>query len=487
MQNDDWNRTTSVGRFLTGDFTLIQKTATTFYTQGFIGLLFSLILGIKKLPFLTLLFSVLNLLIFARIIFKNFKFGKIVSIFLSFLLFFTPLHMYSMIGFMTENYTLFFMLLAIYFFLEYERNKKKINFALFNISGLLSFFTKQNGIIFNIGAIFYFLFKKRYKEAVIQTLFCISLFLYYFFLFPKTQEMQNKGFTVENFADIQYAYSLIYGIILVTVSFILPVVFYFISKVICNNKKSEMKIMLIAVVSILCFVYLNKIFVPGKISWEEYPYFENTFERTGFFPRSILGTKYYFRWNYDIYRYWDLAAKIALSLAIPCLLFERKKLVNIYSISIAGYLVLMVFTQVFFDRYILPLIPLLILFFLNLIKDDNNVIIAKRILSILLIPFIFFTLFLSSEMAIDFVLSNNYVWSKSESLVKEGILPDDIRSTMAWYKIYGLKENPRYMFSFSSSKVESMYLRLYNLEEEKNLSFKGSIFVDPKIYLYKRK
>ena len=34
MQNDDWNRTTSVIRFLSGDFSLLQKTATTFYTQG---------------------------------------------------------------------------------------------------------------------------------------------------------------------------------------------------------------------------------------------------------------------------------------------------------------------------------------------------------------------------------------------------------------------------------------------------------------------
>ncbi len=486
MQNDDWNRTTSVVRFLLGDFSLLQVTATTFYTQGILGLLFSLFFGWKNLPFLTLLFSVLNFFIFAKIIFKHFNLSKFNSIFLSLLLFFTPLHIYSSIGFMTENYTLFFMLLAIFFFLEYEKSLKKTHFILFNLSGLLSFFTKQNGFIFNVAAIFYFLFNKRYKEALIQLGFVTFLISYYFFLFPRTREMRSKGFIAENFIDLKYTYSLFYGILLVTVSFILPLVIFFIIKTILNNRKSYIKIVFILISSVFCFIILNKYFMPGKISWEEYPYFENTFERTGFFPRSIMGTKYHFRWNYDIFKYWDIGSKIALSLLLPCIILWRKKIINIYTISVAGYLLLMIFTKIFYDRYILPLIPLCILMFLylNSIESTKNKI--DKYFSVILVPFVVFTVILSSQMAIDFVNTNNYVWGKSEELVQSGIYPSEIKSTMAWYKLYGVDTNPKYMFSFSSPNTEPKYLTNYSLKEEKDLGFKGNIFVNPRLYLYKR-
>ena len=60
MQNDDWNRTTSIVRFLSGDTSLLQVTSTTFYTQGILGFLFSMIFGWQRLPYLTFIISVLN-------------------------------------------------------------------------------------------------------------------------------------------------------------------------------------------------------------------------------------------------------------------------------------------------------------------------------------------------------------------------------------------------------------------------------------------
>ncbi len=483
MQNDDWNRTTSVLRFMSGDVSLIQVTATTFYVQGMLGVIFASIFGIGKLPFLTLIFSVLDFYVFARILHDHFDFGKLKSIIFSLIFFFTPLHIYSSIGFMTENYTMLFMLLSLYFLLQHEKDRKPKSFIFFNLSGVLSFFTKQNGIIFNVAYIPYLIIKKRYKEALVQIAVVGSLFAYYFFLFPQTEEMQDKGFIYKNFFDWKYAYSLIYGILLVTVSFVLPFVFGVVLSVFSENKKKPVKIFLMLAFSGILYFLLNKYFAPGKISWEEYPYFENTFERTGFFPRSILGTKYYFKWNYDIYRYWDLASKILLAMLIPCLFVLRKKVVNIYSISIVGYIVLMIFTQVFFDRYLLPLIPMFILFLLYIMPNNR-----KRFLKMLsCVVFLFFTAFLSMQMANDFVVSNNYVWGRSESLVKEGVSPENIRATMAWQKIYGLSEEPEFFFSFSSPEVEPNYLEKYYLFEEKTLNFPGSIFVDPMIFLYRKK
>jgi len=495
MQNDDWNRTTSVIRFLHGDFSLIQKTATTFYTQGILGCLFSLVFGWKKLPFLTLLFSVLNFYLLMKILLNHSNLSKIKSCILSLLLFFTPLHMYSSIGFMTENYTLFFILFSIYFFLSYEKRSKAKDFVLFNLGGLLAFFSKQNGIIIQVASIPYFLLKKKYKEALMQSFFILSVFSCYYFLFPRTDEMKDKDFLFENILNVQYSYSLVYGILVVVSSFILPVLFNFVLSAYLSKKKDIKLILILIASSVLCFIFLNKWFIPGKISWEEYPYFENTFERTGFFPRSISGTKYQFRWNYDLYKYWDAVSKILLSLTIPCLFLYKKKIINIYSISIVGYAILMIFVKTFFDRYLLPLIPLFILFFLYI---NPQLFFAASLSSkvfkmfsftttLTSVLFVLFTAFLSMQMSIDFVLTNNYVWERSENLVNSGTSPSSIKATMAWEKLHGLSSKPKYLFSFDDYVKNPGLRNSYSLIEKKEIDYPANIFIDSAIYLYQGK
>ena len=157
---------------------------------------------------------------------------------------------------------------------------------------------------------------------------------------------------------------------------------------------------------------------------------------------------------------------------------------NIYSISILGYLVLMVFTKIFYDRYILPLVPLSILFILYLKPVEER---FRNVFLIILVPFVVFSSILSVQMAADFVVSNNYVWSRSENLVEEGISPNKIRATMAWSQVYKTSGEPDFFFSFSSPETEPNYLIDYDFFEEKDLGFKGSVFVDPAVYLYKRK
>lgn len=484
MQNDDWNRTTSVIRFLSGDTSLLQVTATTFYTQGILGFLFSMIFGWEKLPYLTFFVSVFNFYIFAKILVDHLDLNKVRAAVISLIFFFTPLHIYSSIGFMTENYTMFFILLGIYFLLQYEKDKKPKNFVLFNLSGILSFFTKQNGIIVNVAYIPYLLIKKRFKEASLQIITIVTLFFYYFNFFPRTEEMLDKGFTFENFNDGNYVYSLTYGIILVTVSFLLPFVFNFVLSTLFENRKKVLRILFILVSAVVLYFVLNKYFVPGKLAWQEYPYFENTFERTGFFPRSISGTKYYFKWNYDIFKYWDLTSKVLLSLLIPCLVLSWKKSINIYSISIAGYVVLMLLTQKFFDRYLLVLIPLVILFFINYEKRKSNL---RYLFFASNFVFMIFVGFISLQMAGDFITTNNYVWGRSQSLVSEGVSPDSISATMAWGRVYGSPTNPEFLFSYDSPDTHPELLDGYDLFEEKGMGFRGSVFVEPKMYLYKSK
>ena len=487
MQNDDWNRTTTVMRFLHGNFTLNPKTATTFYSQGFIGTIFSLIFGYQNLPFLTLLISVLNFYIFAKILIEHFKTKLIMANIISLIFFFTPLNVYSTIGFMTENYTMLFILLSIYFFLNYEKNSKFKDLAFFNISGVLAFFSKQNGIIVQVASIPYFLLKKKYKEAIIQIAVVSALFGYYYVLFPRTPEMESKDFVFENLKNIKYTYSLTYGILLVMTSYLLPLFLNLVYNTYFQQKIAKKNLVIFLGVSVFLFFLLNNLFEPGKIWIREYPYFQNTFERTGFLPRSLMGTKYQFIGNYKLYLFWDLVSKIVLALTLPCIFFYRKRLINIYSISIGGYLLLMVFVKVFYDRYLLPLFPLIILFILN-IKNIKK----ERVFYFIALPFLLFNSFFSTQLALDFVISNNYIWSKSEELVnQQNVPPEKIRGGRAWGKFYDTTtydlNQYQYLFSFDSPEKNPEMMESFEKIEEMKAGFPSSIFIDPKVYLYRKR
>ena len=222
-----------------------------------------------------------------------------------------------------------------------------------------------------------------------------------------------RGIRISHLLDVGYAYSIVYGMLLVAASFALPIVIYFVVSTFFNVRKSKLTIAGLLISAICLFFLLNKIYDPGKISWAEYPYFENTFERTGFFPRSVLGTKYQFRGNYKLFTYWDLTSKVFLALAIPCLYVYGRKIINIYSISIAGYCVLMIFVKVFFDRYTLPVIPLFILFLLCLRVPDTKPLLTEKFFPFVVGSFVLVMAFVSTQLAIDFVLSNNYIWGKN--------------------------------------------------------------------------
>ncbi|NTU70176.1 hypothetical protein HGB13_05195 [bacterium] len=248
------------------------------------------------------------------------------------------------------------------------------------------------------------------------------------------------------------------------------------------RKKRMVSTIAFLAVTATIFFTLNHFFKPGEISWEEFPYFENTFERTGFLPRTIQGTKYYFRGNYDLYKNWDLIAKVLVATTVSGIILFRKKLFNIYSIFIAGYLVLMVFTAIFFDRYILQLIPFLILFLLTVfdIKESRSFKVISTIFAIFLIAF-------SMQLATDFVSVQSYIWGKSEKLTESGIKRSGIYASGAWKRAYGLSPNFKYYFSFDSPAINPSLQSDFNLVETHLIEYPGNLFVNPIVYFYERR
>jgi len=476
-QNDDWNRNSTILRFLAGDFSLLQVTATTFYTQGFLGFLWALLFTPSKIPFLTLLISVFNFYIFWKIL-QNLSFGtEFTRFLLSTLLLTNPIHAYSSIGFMTENYVIFYVLLGVFFYLKNE-------IYLSGFFGMMAFFSKQNALVFLVGFCVFFILSKKIKELKIFSFYTLNSLLIYYFIFPRTTEMRDKDFNFLNLTQFDYIFSLTYGIMIYLAFFTLPLLMYYIwFKLQKNNIKY---LVTVIILTIFTFFSLNYFFKPGLISWEEFPYFENTFERTGFLPRTIDGTKYQFRFNYDFYYYADLVSKIALSFFLVIFIskfYKFKENINNFlnfnlTIMDINFL-LMLFVSIFFDRYILLFLPFLILYFVQNIKYTS-------LLNIILLPFVIFQTYFSYFLSSDFIYSHNYIWTKSRLLVEANNVPENkIDGTGAWNRNYKMS-NPEYVFSYDSPKVNKNYQNNYTLLETKDISFKGNLFINPKIYLYKK-
>lgn len=173
----------------------------------------------------------------------------------------------------------------------------------------------------------YFLYKRKFKELYVQSAFTISTILGYFFLFQRTSEMREKDTQLINILNFDYNFSLFYGILIYLSFFTLPIIFITFMQQI---KKNNLKLILKHIFFVIVFYFLlNNYFKSGLISWEEFPYFENTFERTGFLPRTVDGTKYQFKYNYDLYGYIDFFSKIGASMFLSLIIFNYKK-VNIF-------------------------------------------------------------------------------------------------------------------------------------------------------------
>ncbi len=477
-QNDDWNRNSTIIRFLNFDFRLLDVTATTFYTQGLMGVFWAAIFGVKKLPYLTLFVSVANFYLFWTILKELKIFKDLTNFLLSTIFFFNVFHIYSSIGFMTENYLLFFCLLSILYFYKFQNNLNFKNLYFSNILSILAFYAKQNALVIPAGIALYFLVNKKFKELKVQLAFIFGTLLSYYLLFPRTTEMKDKDFNFNNLLNLNYDFSLIYGILIYLSFFSLPLIFNLIWQEI--QSKNIKKILLITLISVFFFFGGNYLFKPGLISWEEFPYFENTFERTGFLPRTIDGTKYQFKYNFDLYNYIDLFSKITVSLFISFIILNFKKFNNALSYIVLVNFGLMLFVSIFFDRYILIFVPLIYLLISKFLKET-------KLLQVSLSVFAVFTMYFSYLLSSDFIYTHNYIWSKSEELVGTNkASTTEIYSTGAWNRNFK-NFSSKYIFSYDSPKTNKDLIVSHNLIETKEIDFKGNLFINPKIYLYEAK
>jgi len=347
---------------------------------------------------------------------------------------------------------------------------------------LAGVFVRQVSLVIPLSMGIHQLLLKNYKIGGSLLSVFLGYYLFYSNIIPLTPRILEVGPQLHHFKNFDYAYSLVYGTLVIIGAFTLPLALFTLDYK--NLLKSKKGPLIFLVKFLVVYIVLNKLFAPESISWGEFPYFENTFERTGFYPRGISGTKYHFAGNFKLYLYWDLLAKITVAALITYFSTVRKNILNFFLVFAGVYITLMVTTETFYDRYNLVLVPITLMFFVSSIKTP-----LTKMQLIALAGFVALMAFLSYQFSMDFVLSNKYVWNRSNEIAAtENIAKDQIQGTNAWKLTYrNLEKDYIYNFSYDSQDVNEIYDSKYSLIEEHSIDYPFNLFVNPKVYLYKIK
>jgi hypothetical protein len=481
MQNDDWYYYAQVEQFLKGNFELLPKIAPTFYVQGILGTVFASIFGISRLPYLTIFIGFANLILVYKIIYLLSK-SYSVSTTISLLIFLFPLNQIALIGFMTESYFIFFVLLSLFHGIKFDQQQSGKNQFLAILFYTFSFFVRQVGLVLPLGFTIYYLINKNYKVALVHALVFIITFVFYELLFPKTPEMASKGLSlIKGEEGFQYYYSVLMGLLVYLMAFSIPLIIGTFTQL---RNFTLIRGLLFALVAVGLFYINSLIFNGDTLPWGEFPYFDNTFERTGFVPREFHGTKYHFKGMFDLYHYWGLMAQLLVSTFLAYLItFKNKKelFTNKYLIIGIAYTIVLFFSYYLWDRYLILLHLLFVLGILKLNKFN------PKVLTLIATPFVCFLFLFNHLLLKDFVGLRNFTWKKTNELTNSGVDPRLIKANTAWNKKSESYGKTIYMFSYDSQQVNSDYREKYELLETYTPTYLGNIFVEPRLYLYKLK
>ncbi len=479
-QNDDWCYYLTVERFASGDFTLHPYVGPTFYLQGFMGMLFAKFFGTANLPVLTLLVACTSLYFFTLILNEFLKVDFKWSIVLGLLFFLNPLGIYELWGFMSNHYFEMFLLSALYFFLKYEKTLEKKYNIWYLILVFLGLLVRQTSLVMPLTVSIYYALKKKIKLSAFNFVYFVLLYIFYLKVLPLTPRIMEVPLQFQHLLKFNYAYAVIYGSLLILTAYLLPLVLNVIDLRSVFAKKTT--IIIFVILFGIVFFGFNKLYKPMTVSWGEFPYFENVVERTGFYPRGVHGTKYYFAGNFELWKDWDLASKSVLTIFITYLILNFRKKLNIFSLYVIVYLGLMVITETYYDRYIYTIVPVAVFYLLSV---SNGL---QKFTKFILIGFVILLTFLTYLFSADFILVNRYIWNKSLFLVDDRkVSPEKILGTNAWKLMYkNTQKDYVYNFSYDSPKVNSDYRDKYKLVETHAIDFPINIFVNPNIYLYEK-
>ncbi len=498
-QNDDWVHYLIVESFTRNDFNLHPRIGSTFYVQGLAGMIFSNIFSIEQLPVLTLLVSVLNFGIFSLLLHKQIGLKLFTSVLLGFLLFLNPLHLYSVWGFMTENYFMLFFLSALYFILDFTRTGRGNSFLLSNLFILLDFFVKQYSLVFLAALVLLMLVQKKYKLFVVQLGVLLLASAFYKFAFPLSPIMLSQGPNLAGLLNYKYVFSHLLAFLIYLSAFTPPLILTIVGNFIASVVKSKniKGLVLFLLLSAFLFIGVTRLFDNKQTFTPLFPYLENVFSRQGFFTVDLRGDSYSPVGSTTLFDVWSFVSLAGLTtLAVSLLLSFRNFLksrqdfvpVKFPLIFLVLYLGFILTVPHIYDRYLLPLVPCVVILgsiFINRYKLESM---AR--FKVLLFTSVLFLAFIGYQFSAEFILRNNYVWSKSVDIsTVKNVQKDLINPGHSWRMVYnnGVEVSKwNYIFRYDSPATSPGDEYTWKLIETKKLAFPLSLYNNSFIYLYER-
>jgi len=462
--------------------------------------------GMSKLPFLTLAVSMGSVYVLLKLLQNRLQLSFSKSVVYSLFLLVNPLFMYSSFGFMTENYFLFFFLLVLYFYLG--NTKKDFLFGI--VLTFLAYMVRQLALVMPLAHCIYLLFVKNYRKAFFQ--FCIfgALVLFHFFVMPKTPEMFENNLKFSRLTYFRYSFSFIYIIGIYMASLLLPLFVIYILNYIRGRfvKRALTSIFVIAVLFVFCSLY----FKPSVVWHDKFFYLINVLQRNGFYTENIHGFKPRFADYNNFYLVWDVVAKIAV-VSVAYIIFRKKEFIDFNLIIIVLYSGLLLISPKIHDRYLLPLVPLMIIYFarkdFTLQCEDGGSFFPKqkkgdsrlqtgvlrfaekiqisKLSRVAMLVFLVSLGFFSYNFTLDYVLTNEYVWNKSKLLVAQNKAEaGEIVSTALWNFTHpSIRKFYTYKFTYDPP-TKPEYVTNNELVEEKTINYPFNLWRNNKIYLYRR-
>lgn len=487
-QNDEWVYYLMVENFLKHSFVLQQNVSATFYLQGMMGMVFALLFGMSKLPVLTLLVSVLTFYIFCLILFNHYGIKPHEAAILGFFLLLNPIFVYSGLGFMTENYFMLFFVSSLYFLISYNKEGKLKDIILTDLFVILAYFVRQFSFITLSAFIGYLVLRKKYKAALIQVSILLLILFFNFYVFPQTPEMYDGRLHLSNLGSQSYVFSTTFSILINVLVFIFPLVviglFHIIKEFIkkTDTKKRIIGVSIVLLIMFLSIISYNSLLDTKYFRDKEFPYMGNVFEVNGFFPKGPLGDKYEYIGQNHLFPYLDVLGKISVLVFLTTLVISYKKYTNYYFLFVVNFLILLLVSPVTYDRYILPLIPVIILLLYELAGGSFRKTSSKIFMS----TFLLGLLFLMYQFSMEFVITKNYIWTSALNVVKnQRAERDSLNVGNSWIRLYGVGTNI-YYYSYTMDVKKREKGVNYKPIGVLNLKFPFSFYIDPKIYLIKK-
>jgi len=414
--NDDWAYFYSVKTLIEKGILKISDWASpSLVFQILAGTLFCKIFSLSytTLRVLTLLFS------FSGILFFYFLLNKLNSkkpLLFSLLFFLNPLYLVLSFTFMTDIYYISLTIISLYFYFSgYKKNKISLT-ILGSIFASFSILVRQIGV-FTPFSVFLFYLVKEKKIRIETFILPLITFTFYSYWFNNihhsnwAHEVYLKKITAEHFKQPLKVFILF----LKRFFKILPILFSFLFPLWLSLKKEKGKkfnIFFYAISIILLFFYIKTGLFMGN------PKSGNYLHKLGLGVITLGGIKKSGFFVSLLFFLLFFLSLIGIGKFLKIKLNEEKLFLTLPFILQS---IFMLSGVKFFDRYLLTLIPALLILFTE--KEVN-----KKVFTFFLVP-----LFCLSVLPTqDYLAWNRAKWKLGKRLIKMGTKPEEISAGFDW-------------------------------------------------------